>query len=182
MPDGYLHWPDTSPDFPGQVWCAEFSVVARRVPVHELTERCRSLGAGGAGSGAVVGGPGRGRARTGQVAATAAGGVVVMRCPSPDVLCKLAGRRRVIETGRKIISGGRYGDEGTGRIQHAWVVDPDRVRNFPGGAGVDPRRGVHVCAGRPQRRSPLPLPVGAGVAGDSAGRGLVDSGRDWSYF
>ena len=36
----------------------------------------------------------------------AAGGVVVMRCPDPEALCRLAGTRKVIEAGRKIIAAG----------------------------------------------------------------------------
>jgi hypothetical protein len=73
-----------------------------------------------------------GRAR---LAGSAAGGVIVMRCPDPDALCSLAGTRKVIEIGRKLVRPGRYGDEGSGRVQNAWVADPDRVRNFrPGQA------------------------------------------------
>ena len=51
-------------------------------------------------------------------------------------LADLAGTRRVIEVGRKIIGRGRYGDQGTGRVQYAWVVDPDRVRDLGPGQGA----------------------------------------------
>lgn len=64
-----------------------------------------------------------------RIAATAAGGVFVMRSPSPQKLCELAGTQMVVETGKKIIGGG-FGVEGAARLQHAWVLDPDRVRNF----------------------------------------------------
>jgi len=78
-------------------------------------------------------------------------------------LCRLAGTRAVIETGRKIIGLGRYGDEGTGRLQRAWVADPDRIRNFrPGQAAYLHGAAcayVHIAA---YRRSPLPLSAPAG--------------------
>ncbi len=111
----------------------EFSAVAGRVPVHELTERCRSLGLAvivAAQSWQGLAPEEAGRAR---LAGSAAGGAVVMRCPDPDALCSLAGTRKVIEVGRKLIRPGRYGDEGSGRVQNAWVADPDRVRNFRAG-------------------------------------------------
>jgi len=111
----------------------EFSAVARRVPVHELTERCRSLGLAVQVAAQSWEGLAPGESERARLAATASGGVVVMRSPSPEALCQLAGTRRVVETGRKIVGGGRYGDEGTGRVQRAWVVDPDRVRNFRAG-------------------------------------------------
>ena len=69
----------------------EFSAVARRVPVHELTERCRSLGLAvivAAQSWHGLAPDEAGRAR---LAGSAAGGVVVMRCPDPYALCSLAG-------------------------------------------------------------------------------------------
>jgi hypothetical protein len=85
--------------------------------------------------------------------------VLVMRCPDPEPLCKLAGTRAVIETGRKIIGPGRYGEEGTGRLQRAWVADPDRIRNFrPGQAAYLHGAActyLHIAACRP---SPLALP------------------------
>ena len=114
----------------------EFSAVSGRVPVHELTERCRSLGLAvivAAQSWQGLAPDEAGRAR---LAGSAAGGAVVMRCPDPDALCSLAGTRKVIEVGRKLIRPGRYGDEGSGRVQNAWVADPDRVRNFRAGQAV----------------------------------------------
>jgi hypothetical protein len=104
----------------------EFSAVARRVPVHELAERCRSLGLAVQVAAQSWEGLAPREDERARLAAAAAGGVLVMRCSAPEPLCKLAGTRAVIETGRKIIGPGRYGDEGTGRLQRAWVADPDR--------------------------------------------------------
>ena len=77
----------------------------------------------------------------------------------------LAGTRRGVETGRKIVGGGRYGEEGTGRVQQAWVVDPDRVRNFRAGqaAYIYGAACTYVQVA-PYRRSPLALPAGPTVA------------------
>jgi hypothetical protein len=78
----------------------------------------------------------------------------------------------VIETGRKIIAWGRYGEEGTGRMQHAWVVDPDRVRNFRAGqaAWIHGNACTYVQIA-PYRRSPFALPAGsrAAIAGPRPG-------------
>ncbi len=144
----------------------EFSAVAGRVPVHELTERCRSLGLAvqvAAQSWESLAPQEDQRSR---LAATAAGGVLVMRSPDPEALCSLAGTRAVIETGRKIIGAGRYGPEGTGRLQRAWVVDPDRVRNFRAGQAAYIRGAactyVQIAA---YRRSPLALPAGPAEPG-----------------
>jgi len=140
----------------------EFSAVAGRVPVHELTERCRSLGLAvqvAAQSWESLAPEDSQRSR---LAATAAGGVLVMRSPDPEALCRLAGTRAVIETGRKIIGPGQYGEEGTGRLQRAWVTDPDRVRNFRAGqaAYINGNACTYVQIA-PYRPSPLPLPAAA---------------------
>jgi hypothetical protein len=87
--------------------------VAGRVPVYEPTERCRSLGlavqvAAQSWESLALGADERGR-----LAATAAGGVLVMRSPRPEELADLAGTQKVIEVGRKIIGRGQYGEEGT---------------------------------------------------------------------
>jgi hypothetical protein len=143
----------------------EFSAVAGRVPVHELTERCRSLGLAvqvAAQSWESLAPEDSQRSR---LAATAAGGVLVMRCPDPEALCRLAGTQAVIETGRKIVGPGQYGEEGTGRLQRAWVTDPDRVRSFRAG------QAAWICGNActyvrvaPYRRSPLPLPAAPELA------------------
>ena len=136
----------------------EFSAVSGRVPVHELTERCRSLGLAVFVAAQSWHGLAPDEDCRARLAGSAAGGVVVMRCPDPDALCSLAGTRRVIEIGRKLVRPGRYGDEGSGRVQHAWVADPDRVRNFRPGQAAWIRGNactyVHVA---PWRRPPLAL-------------------------
>jgi hypothetical protein len=72
----------------------EFSAVARRVPVHELTERCRSLGLGVQVAAQSWAGLAPEEAERSRLAATASGGVLVMRCPDPDALSGWRGRGR----------------------------------------------------------------------------------------
>jgi hypothetical protein len=138
----------------------EFSAVAGRVPVHELTERCRSLGLAVVVAAQSWEGLAPEEAHRSRLAGSAAGGVMVMRCPDPEPLCRLGGTRQVIEVGRKIIARGRYGDEGTARVQHAWVVDPNRVRNFRAGqaAWIYGNACTYVQVA-PYRRPPLALPA-----------------------
>jgi hypothetical protein len=137
-----------------------------QVPVHELASRCRSLGLAVQVAAQAWEGLAPHEDERARLAAAAAGGELVMRCPEPEPLCWLAGTRAVIETGRKIIGAGRYGEEGAGRLQRAWVADPDRIRNFRSGQAAY-RRGaactyVHVAA---YRRSPLPLSAAPAPSG-----------------
>jgi len=130
--------------------------------LYELTERCRSLGLAVQVAAQSWASLAPGADERSRLAATAAGGVLVMRSAEPEELVSLAGTRKVIEVGRKIIGRGRrvYGDEGTGRVQYAWVVDPDRVRGFaPGQAGFVCGNGCTYVQVAPYRRSPLPLPA-----------------------
>jgi hypothetical protein len=127
----------------------EFSAVAGRVPVYELTERCRSLGLAVQVAAQSWQSLAPGADERARLAATAAGGVLVMRSPGPEELVSLAGTRRVIEVGRKIIGRGRYGEEGT-----------DRVRDFgPGqGAFISGNACTYVQVA-PYRRSPAGVPL-----------------------
>jgi hypothetical protein len=166
----------------------EFSAVAGRVPVHELTERCRSLGLAVQVAAQSWESLAPEESQRSRLASTAAGGVLVMRSPDPENLCTLAGTRPVIEIGRKMVGPGQYGEEGTGRLQRAWVVDPDRVRNFRAGqaAWIHGNACTYVQVA-PYRRSPLPLPAApepvppvpglvAEPAGDGKAAGPVTAG------
>ena len=131
-----------------------------RVPVHELTERCRSLGLAVQVAAQSWESLAPEESQRRRLAATAAGGVLVMRCPDPEALCELAFTRSVIETGGKIIGPGRYSQERSGRLQRAWVTDPDRVRGFQAGpaAWISGNACTYLQVA-PYRRSPLPLPA-----------------------
>ena len=71
----------------------------------------------------------------------------------------LAGTRRILESSRKLL-GTATGDEGSSRLQHTWVVDPDLIRQLATGQACYIHRGTatYVQIARP-RPSPLPLPA-----------------------
>ena len=152
----------------------EFSAVSGRVPVHELAERCRSLGLAVVVAAQSWEGLAPDESSRAGLAGAAAGGVVVMRCADPDSLCSLAGTRRVIEVGQKIVRPGRYGDEGSGRVQNG---GSGSGAEFPGGSGgVDPREQLRVCAGGAVAAGGAPAPAGE-PAGWPAGPEVPLPGR-----
>jgi hypothetical protein len=139
--------------------CDDYSAVSARAPLWQLYERGRSLGVGVQVSAQSWQGLGRDDDERRRIAATADGGIWLMRTPYPQPICELAGTRRVIETATKVI-GGVWGDEGSSRVQHAWNVDPGIARRLAvGQAGYIHAGGcTWVQVARP-RPSPLPLPA-----------------------
>jgi hypothetical protein len=171
----------------------DYSAVSRRVPLSNLYERGRSLGLGVQVSAQSWEGLGADDDERKRITSTADGGIWLLRTPAPEPLVSLAGTRRVLESGRKLLGAGRTGDEGTSRVQHTWVVDPDRIRQLATGQAAYIRHGaatfVHVSPAavpwqrpathqpaprqgtRPARRpSPPPLPPRRGALPPAAGR------------
>jgi hypothetical protein len=138
--------------------CDDYSAVSGKVPLWSLYERGRSLGIGVQVSAQSWQGLGATDDERYRIAATADGGIWLLRTPYPQPVCELAGTRRVIETATKVI-GGMWGDEGSSRIQHAWTADPGIARSLAvGQAGYLHAGGcTWVQVARP-RPSPLPLP------------------------
>jgi hypothetical protein len=136
----------------------DYSAVSGRVPLSNLYERGRSLGIGVQVSAQSWQGLGATEDERYRIAATADGGVFVLRTPHPEPLVALAGRRRVLETAHRLI-GGAWGDEGTTREQRAWTADPDLVRRLDVGQACYIHRGAatFVQVARP-KPSPLSLP------------------------
>jgi hypothetical protein len=137
--------------------CDDYSAVSGKVPLWQLYERGRSLGIGVQVSAQSWQGLGATDDERYRIAATADGGIWLMRTPYPEPIAQLAGTRRVIETAAKIVDRQR-GDEGTSRIQHAFTADPGIARRLATGqAGYIHRGGctwVHVA-----RPAPPSLPV-----------------------
>src|SRR5450756_1617630 len=96
----------------------DYSAVSRRVPLSNLYERGRSLGLGVQVSAQSWEGLGADEDERKRITSTADGGIWLLRTPSPEPLISLAGTRRVLEAGRKLLGAGRTGDEGTSRIAH----------------------------------------------------------------
>ena len=112
--------------------CDDYSAVSGRVPLWQLYERGRSLGVGVQVSAQSWQGLGRDDDERYRIAATADGGIWLLRTPYPQPVCELAGTRRIIETATKMV-GNMWGDEGSSRVQHAWNVDPDIARSLQAG-------------------------------------------------
>jgi hypothetical protein len=140
--------------------CDDYSAVSGKVPLWQLYERGRSLGIGVQVSAQSWQGLGASDDERYRIAATADGGIWLMRTPYPEPVSHLAGTRRVIETAAKIVARNR-GDEGTARIQHAFTADPGIARRLAvGQAGYIHRGGcTWVQIARP-RPSAVPVPPG----------------------
>ena len=114
----------------------DYSAVSRRVPLSNLYERGRSLGLGVQVSAQSWEGLGADEDERKRITSTADGGIWVLRTPSPEPLIMLAGTRKILESGRKLLGAGRTGDEGTSRIAHTWIADPDRIRQLATGQAL----------------------------------------------
>ncbi len=140
----------------------DYSAVSGRVPLSNLYERGRSLGIGVQVSAQSWQGLGATEDERYRIAATADGGIFVMRTPYPEPLTGLAGTRRVLETAHKLI-GNAWGDEGTTREQRAWVADPELVRRLQVGQACYIHAGAatFIQVARPK---PSPLTLAAAPA------------------
>jgi hypothetical protein len=140
----------------------DYSAVSGRVPLSNLYERGRSLGIGVQVSAQSWHGLGASEDERYRIAATADGGVFVMRTPYPEPLAALAGKRRVLETAHRLI-GGAWGDEGTTRERRAWTADPDLVRRLDVGQACFIHRGaatfVQVARPKPSPLTLMPPPA-----------------------
>jgi len=134
----------------------DYSAVSRRVPLSNLYERGRSLGLGVMVSAQSWHGLGADDDERYRITATADGGIFLLRTPHPEPIVSLAGTRRVLETARKLI-GPMTGDEGSSRVQHTWVVDPDRIRQLRTGQACHIQHGTAAFAQVvPARTAPGP--------------------------
>ncbi len=152
--------------------CDDYSAVSGRVPLWSLYERGRSLGIGVQVSAQSWQGLAGSEDERYRIAATANGGIWLLRTPYPQPVCELAGTRRLVETATKVI-GGMWGDEGSSRVQHAWTADPGIARSLSTG------QAAYICGGgctwvqiarpRPSHSQPPP-PEPAVVIPPPAGR------------
>ena len=141
----------------------DYSAVSRRVPLSNLYERGRSLGLGVQVSAQSWEGLGADDDERKRITSTADGGIWLLRTPSPEPLILLAGTRRILESGRKLLGGGRTGDEGTSRVAHVWTVDPDRIRQLATGQAAYIRHGGATFINITPAATP-PAPAGPGQA------------------
>jgi hypothetical protein len=120
----------------------EFGAVSRRLPVWQLYERARSLGLAVQVSAQSWESLAAGDDERYRIAATAEGGIWLLRTPRPEPVAALAGTRAVTETTRQLI--GRtpvWSHRGTSRLRRDPVVDPARIRSLDVGQAAYIYRG-----------------------------------------
>jgi hypothetical protein len=106
----------------------EFSAVSRRLPIWQLYERARSLGLAVQVSAQSWAGLAADEDERYRIAASADGGIWLLRTPHPEPVAALAGSRKVTDTMRPLLGIGIWGHRGTSRIRLAPVVDPALIR------------------------------------------------------
>jgi hypothetical protein len=119
----------------------EFSCVSRRLPIWRLYERARSLGLAvqvSAQSWEGLAGSDDERYR---VAATADGGIWLLRTPRPEPIVELAGTRSFVDTSRRYSGAGSWEDTGSSRARLVPVLDGDIVRRLDVGQAAYIYRG-----------------------------------------
>jgi hypothetical protein len=108
----------------------EFSAVSRRLPIWRLYERARSLGLAVQVSAQSWEGLAGTEDERQRVAATAEGGIWLLRTPRPEPVTALAGTMPSVDTSRRFSGAGAWGDDGLSRARLAPVLDGDLVRRL----------------------------------------------------
>ncbi|MGD0554559.1 MAG: hypothetical protein ABSA93_06215 [Streptosporangiaceae bacterium] len=108
----------------------EFSAVSRRLPIWQLYERARSLGLAVQVSAQSWEGLAEDEDQRYRIAATAEGGIWLLRTPHPGPVVELAGNRRVVDTSRRLTGDPGWDATGTSRSRQVPVLDPDLVRRL----------------------------------------------------
>jgi hypothetical protein len=147
----------------------EFSAVSRRLPVWQLYERARSLGLAVQVSAQSWQGLADDEDERYRIAASADGGIWLLRTPYPDPVVALAGNRSVIDTTRRLLGAPLWSEEGSSRVRPTPVLDGDIVRSLDAGQVAYVYRGgvtfiqiKRLVAGPAQIAGPPPAATPAG--------------------
>jgi hypothetical protein len=108
----------------------EFSAVSRRLPIWQLYERARSLGLALQVSAQSWHGLAARDDDRYRIAATADGGIWLMRTPHPEPAAGLAGSHPAADTSRRVLGVALWGREGSSRVREALVADPAIIRSL----------------------------------------------------
>jgi hypothetical protein len=108
----------------------EFSAVSRRLPISRLYERARSLGLAVQVSAQSWEGLAASEDERQRVAATAEGGIWLLRTPRPGPVAELAGYLTALDTSRRFSGSGAWNGDGLSRTRLAPVLDGDLVRRL----------------------------------------------------
>jgi hypothetical protein len=108
----------------------EFSAVSRRLPIWQLYERARSLGLAVQVSAQSWQGLAADDDERYRIAASADGGIWLLRTPYPEPVTGLAGTRKLVDTTRRLLGVPIWRHQGTSRIRQAPVADPALIRSL----------------------------------------------------
>jgi hypothetical protein len=108
----------------------EFSAVSRRLPISRLYERARSLGLAVQVSAQSWEGLAATEDERQRVAATAEGGIWLLRTPRPSPVAELAGYVTAVDTTRRFAGPGPWDDDGLSRTRLVPVLDGDLIRRL----------------------------------------------------
>jgi hypothetical protein len=106
----------------------EFSAVSRRLPIWQLYERARSLGLAVQVSAQSWQGLADDEDERYRIAASADGGIWLLRTPHPEPAAALAGTRRAVDTTRRLLAVPLWAHQGSSRVRHVPVVVPALIR------------------------------------------------------
>jgi hypothetical protein len=108
----------------------EFSAVSRRLPIWQLFERARSLGLAVQVSAQSWQGLGSTDDERHRIAASAEGGIWLLRTPHPEPLAAMAGTREVLDTTRSLARFPYWRRQGSSRVHEVPVVDRGLIRRL----------------------------------------------------
>ena len=119
----------------------EFSAVSRRLPIWRLYERARALGLAVQVSAQSWEGLADTDDERQRIAATAEGGIWLLRTPRPGPVSELAGTRSYVDTTRRFAGQGAWAGDGMSRTRLVPVLDADIVRQLDVGQAAYVYRG-----------------------------------------
>jgi hypothetical protein len=147
----------------------EFSAVSRRLPIWQLYERARSLGLAVQVSAQSWHGLGATEDERHRIAASAEGGIWLLRTPEAEPVIAFAGTRKEVDTTRRLVRFPFWARSGSSRLAHVPVADPALIRDLDvGQAGYIYRAGVTYIqvkrlVGSPAAVSAPPVPPSPAV-------------------
>ena len=119
----------------------EFSAVSRRLPISRLYERARALGLAVQVSAQSWEGLADTDDERQRIAATAEGGIWLLRTARPGPVTELAGTRAAVDTTRRFAGHGAWAGEGLSHTRLVPVLDADIVRQLDVGQAAYVYRG-----------------------------------------
>ena len=150
----------------------EFSAVSRRLPIWTLYERARSLGLAVQVSAQSWHGLAPDDTDRYRIVSAAEGGIWLLLTPYPEPVTELAGRRRAVDTTRRLIGYPRWSRAGDARVREMPVADPALVRALDVGQAAYLYRGG-VTFVQVSRLVAAPAAIGAARAEGPASAGAI---------